>query len=101
MQFRYANVNWTEILSLFKTAHLVYLVHLEYLVCSFLQRPSSNLLAGGPLHGPTVDVPPSIAVTSTLLRVAGGSSKVACLLAHGEWNCASFTNRHKRQSTQN
>ena len=66
----------------------------------FLQCPSSNLLAGGPLHGPTVDVPPSIAVTSTLLRVAVGSRKVSCLLAHGEQNCAGCTNRHKRQSTQ-
>ena len=77
----------------------MYLVHLEYF--DFLPWSSSILLAGGPLQGPTVDVPPSIAVTSTLLRVAGCSRKISGLLAHREGNGARFTNRHKSQSTQN
>jgi hypothetical protein len=61
---------------------------------------SFDRLTGGPLHGSTVDVPPSFAVTSILLRVAGCARKVACLLAHGEWDGASVTDRHKCQSTQ-
>ena len=60
----------------------------------------NHLLAGGPLQGPTVDAPLSIAVTSTLLRVAGCSRKVPCLLVHRERNGACFMNRHKHQSTQ-
>ena len=63
-----------------------------YTQYTFLQWASSNLLAGGPLQGPTVDVPPSIAVTSTLLRVAGCSRKISGLLAHREGNGARFTN---------
>ena len=58
-----------------------------------------HLLAGCPLHGPTVDVPPSIAITSTLLRVTGCSRKISCLLAHRKRNGACFTNRHQPQST--
>ena len=59
-----------------------------------------HLLAGCPLHGPTVDVPPLIAITSILLRVTGSSRKIACLLAHRKRNGARFTNRHQPQSTQ-
>ena len=63
-------------------------------------RASSNLLTGGPLQGPAVDVPPTTAVTSTLLRVAGCSRKVSCLLAHTERNGAGFANRNKHKSSQ-
>ena len=59
-----------------------------------------HLLAGCPLHSPTVDVPPSIAITSILLRVTGCSRKISCLLAHRKRNGARFTNRHQPQSTQ-
>jgi hypothetical protein len=52
------------------------------------------------LQGPNVDVPPSIAVTSTLLRVAGYSMKIICPSAHREQNGARRTNSHQPQSTQ-
>ena len=62
----------------------------------------SELLAGGPLEGSTVqvDVPPSIAVTTVLIRVAGCARKVWFLIAHGERDGSSFTHRHKSQPPQ-
>ncbi len=61
-------------------------MHLAWEYFDFLPWSSSILSADGPLQGPTVDVPPSIVVTSTLLRVAGSSRKIRCLLAHRERN---------------
>ena len=60
----------------------------------------SELLAGGPLEGSAVDVPPSIAVTTVLLRVAGCARKVWSLIAHGKRDGSSFTHRHKSQPPQ-
>ena len=60
----------------------------------------SGLLAGSPLEGSAVDVPPSIAVTTVLLRVAGCARKVWSLIAHGERDGSSFTHRHKSQPPQ-
>ena len=60
----------------------------------------SELLAGGPLEGSAVDVPPSIAVTTVLLRLAGCARKVWSLIAHGERDGSSFTHRHKSQPPQ-
>ena len=60
----------------------------------------SGLLAGSPLEGSAVDVPPSIAVTTVLLRVAVCARKVWSLIAHGERDGSSFTHRHKSQPPQ-
>ena len=60
----------------------------------------SELLAGGPLEGSAVDVPPSIAVTTVLLRLAGCARKVWSLITHGERDGSSFTHRHKSQPPQ-
>ena len=60
----------------------------------------SELLAGGPLEGSAVDVPPSIAVTTVLLQVAVCARKVWSLIAHGERDGSSFTHRHKSQPPQ-
>ena len=60
----------------------------------------SELLAGGPLEGSAVDVPPSIAVTTVLLRLAGCARKVWSLIAHGERDGSIVTHRHKSQPPQ-
>ncbi len=59
-----------------------------------------ELLAGGPLEGSTVDVPPSFAVTSAPLGVADCARKVGFLAAHGERDGVSVADRHKSQSPQ-
>jgi hypothetical protein len=58
------------------------------------------LLTGCPLQGKTVDIPPSISVSTIGLGIAGCSWKGAGLLAHGVQNGASLAHWHKRQSAQ-
>jgi len=54
-----------------------------------------ELLACGPLESSTVDVPPSIAVTSAPLGIAYRARIVGFLVAHGERDGASVTDGHK------
>ncbi len=58
------------------------------------------LLTAYPLQGKTVDIPPSISVSTIELGIAGCSWKAAGLLAHGVWNGASLAHWHKRQSAE-
>ncbi len=58
------------------------------------------LLTGCPLQGKSVDILPSIYISTIGLRIAGCSPKGAGLLAHGVWNGASVIDGHKRQSAQ-
>ena len=59
-----------------------------------------ELLACGPLESSTVDVPPSIAVTSAPHGIAYRARIVGFLVAHGERDGASVTDGHKSQSPQ-
>ncbi len=59
-----------------------------------------KLLACGPLKGSTVDVPPSIAVTSAPLEIACCARKVGFLVAHGEQDGASVADGHRSPSPQ-
>jgi hypothetical protein len=59
-----------------------------------------ELLACGPLEGSTVDVPPSIAVTSAPLEIAYCARKVRFLVAHEEQDGDSVADGHKSQSSQ-
>ena len=59
-----------------------------------------ELLACGPLESSTVDVPPSIAVTSAPLGIAYRARIVGFLVAHGERDGASVADGHKSQSPQ-
>ena len=77
-------------------SHLWFLLCNEKTVISFFYK----LLACGPLESSTVDVPPSIAVTSAPLGVADCARKVGFLVAHGERDGASVADRHKSQSPQ-
>jgi hypothetical protein len=58
------------------------------------------LLTGCPLQGKTVDMPPSISVSTIRLGIAGRSWKRSGLLAHGVRSGASLAHWHKRQSAQ-
>ena len=85
--------------------HLLYLWFTNVVGQSHSAQPysraiHSGLLAGSPLEGSAVDVPPSIAVTTVLLRVAGCARKVWSLIAHGERDGSSVTHRHKSQPPQ-
>ena len=66
----------------------------------YSQAIHSELLAGDPLEGSAVDVPPSIAVTTVFFWVAGCARKVWSLNAHGERDGSSFTHRHKSKPPQ-
>ena len=99
MKLRHANVNYPsanwELLSILMTTY--------DFDCAMKKQSSAvfyELLAGGPLEGSTVDVPPSIAVTSAPLGVADCARKVGFLVAHGERDGASVADRHKSQSPQ-
>jgi hypothetical protein len=58
------------------------------------------LLACGPPEGSTVFAPPSIAVTCAPFGIAYRARIVSFLVAHGERDGASVTDRHKSQSSQ-
>jgi hypothetical protein len=59
-----------------------------------------DLLACGPLEGSTVDVPSSIAVVCAPFGIVYRARIVGFLVAHGERDGASVTDRHKSQSSQ-
>ena len=55
----------------------------------------------GPAQGPSVDIPPSAAVSGPLSGVKRSIDKVPCVLAHGKRNGARITDRNHRQLAQN